>query len=663
MATIGKLAVQITADTTGLKAGLNDAERTVTSKADAMAASINKIGAVFAALGVAATLKNLTIEAINAADAFDEMAERTGVSVEKLSTLSYAAKVNGATVDDLGMAIKGLSNKMMESLDPTSASAKLFDGLGVSVKNSDGTLRAVDDVLMDISDRFSAMPDGAAKSALSVDLFTRAGLQMIPVLNKGRNGLEDLRIEAERMGAKISTETAKQMADFNDNMTRLAVVSGNLGKTIANSLVPELNKFIDGLLAGIKHSNGFWDTLSMLTQINPFKDLQGNLKSTRDDIDGLTASIARQKQAGLDSTNLEQNLADVKRRLEMLKEIERQQVLNAQGKDNESPAEGRRLGLLRPTQMPAKKEDGTPGEDPLGDFMRKQEEAARKREEAAMQRNANLLIADQAYFEQKAEALRQSTLTQEQIAKEAYTKEIERAKSVRDAGLITQAEYDAIEIQAAQERSNALQAIEFARMDMITAKENEAAQIRKDLADKVAQHDMDVRAKQANMVVGILNTLGQKNKVFALASIALQTKMALAQNSITTAQAGALAFASQLIPGDPTSLARAAAAKAAVMAQGGVTAGLIMASGGLQAASLLGGGGESISMGGSATGSSGQTSSMQTMSASSNIAPQTNQVITIQGISSGDMFTGDSVRGLIDQLIEAQRNGSKVVLS
>jgi hypothetical protein len=431
-------------------------------------------------------------------------------------------------------------------------------------------------------------------------------------------------------------------------MTRLAVVSGNLGKTIANSLVPELNKFIDGLLAGIKHSNGFWDTLSMLTQINPFKDLQGNLKSTRDDIDGLTASIARQKQAGLDSTNLEQNLADVKRRLEMLKEIERQQVLNAQGKDNESPAEGRRLGLLRPTQMPAKKEDGTPGEDPLGDFMRKQEEAARKREEAAMRRNANLLIADQAYFEQKAEALRQSTLTQEQIAKEAYTKEIERAKSVRDAGLITQAEYDAIEIQAAQERSNALQAIEFARMDMITAKENEAAQIRKDLADKVAQHDMDVRAKQANMVVGILNTLGQKNKVFALASIALQTKMALAQNSITTAQAGALAFA---------------AAKAAVMAQGGVTAGLIMASGGLQAASLLGGGGESISMGGSATGSSGQTSSMQTMSASSNIAPQTNQVITIQGISSGDMFTGDSVRGLIDQLIEAQRNGSKVVLS
>jgi hypothetical protein len=39
------------------------------------------------------------------------------------------------------------------------------------------------------------------------------------------------------------------------------------------------------------------------------------------------------------------------------------------------------------------------------------------------------------------------------------------------------------------------------------------------------------------------------------------------------------------------------------------------------------------------------------------------QVITIQGVGANDMFSGESVRGLIDQLIEAQRNGSKVVLS
>ena len=70
-----------------------------------------------------------------------------------------------------------------------------------------------------------------------------------------------------------------------------------------------------------------------------------------------------------------------------------------------------------------------------------------------------------------------------------------------------------------------------------------------------------------------------------------------------------------------------------------------------------GGGGTAYAPSGS-TAATGQTA-MQGVQQSQGAS----QVITIQGIGAGDMFSGDSVRGLIDQLIEAQRNGSKVVLS
>jgi hypothetical protein len=39
------------------------------------------------------------------------------------------------------------------------------------------------------------------------------------------------------------------------------------------------------------------------------------------------------------------------------------------------------------------------------------------------------------------------------------------------------------------------------------------------------------------------------------------------------------------------------------------------------------------------------------------------QTITIQGMSSGDLFSGDAVRTLIDKLIDAQRNGARIVLA
>jgi hypothetical protein len=44
-------------------------------------------------------------------------------------------------------------------------------------------------------------------------------------------------------------------------------------------------------------------------------------------------------------------------------------------------------------------------------------------------------------------------------------------------------------------------------------------------------------------------------------------------------------------------------------------------------------------------------------------APAMNQTITIQGVGAGDLFSGDAVRTLIDRLIDAQRNGARIVLA
>jgi hypothetical protein len=39
------------------------------------------------------------------------------------------------------------------------------------------------------------------------------------------------------------------------------------------------------------------------------------------------------------------------------------------------------------------------------------------------------------------------------------------------------------------------------------------------------------------------------------------------------------------------------------------------------------------------------------------------QTITVQGISEGELFTGGRMRGLIESLLESQRNGAKIVLA
>ena len=78
MASLGDLVVNLVANSQGMATGLKQAEGYLTAFASAATA--------FAAASVA--------RFVQVGSAFDDMAQRTGVAVEALSTLSYAAKLS-----------------------------------------------------------------------------------------------------------------------------------------------------------------------------------------------------------------------------------------------------------------------------------------------------------------------------------------------------------------------------------------------------------------------------------------------------------------------------------------------------------------------------------------------------------------------------------------
>lgn len=127
-----------------------------------------------------------------------------------------------------------------------SALAKLEEGngdvyerLGVSLLNDDGSMRGTQDVLFDIADKFEQMPDGVEKTAAAVDLFgQRIGLQMIPLLNQGRAGILKLGDEAEALGIVFTEEQAKSAEAFNDNLDTLKKSIIGFRNYVGNYFIP-----------------------------------------------------------------------------------------------------------------------------------------------------------------------------------------------------------------------------------------------------------------------------------------------------------------------------------------------------------------------------------------------------------------------------------------
>jgi len=219
-----------------------------------------RVQGLLAGLGVSLTLgafAALVKGAIDSADELNKLSQKIGISVEALSTLQFAAQLSDVGLDTLKTGLKGLSANLTEARSGLGEGAALFQALGISVEDTAGNLKSSDTILLEIADRFASFEDGATKTALAVKLFGKSGMDMIPFLNQGSSGIRALMQEAERLGLKLSTETAQAAEAFNDNLTALKASSSGLGISLATELLAPLRVVTDAIREGQGEATGF----------------------------------------------------------------------------------------------------------------------------------------------------------------------------------------------------------------------------------------------------------------------------------------------------------------------------------------------------------------------------------------------------------------------
>jgi hypothetical protein len=607
MATIGKLAVQITADTTGLNQGLNSAEKTVSAfsdRMDGLASSLKTIAPLAVAAGAAFAF-NMARALADSADRLDELSQRIGVSVEDLTRLQWAAQMSGASAETLTMALQKLSLNMANSKDPASESAAAFKALGVDVTNTDGTMRSQLDVLNDMADALSGFKDGANKTAIVVQLLGRSGAELIPMMNGGSQSIKALAAESDKLGNTLSTNTSKAAAEFNDHLDRMAARASSVAKAIATPLLANLNALFSALERGV-------DRASLAGLAGDVVKLSNDLKALQD----------RTSNPFVNQETLSKNIEETKAKLEVAKKAFKEAdaaftiSLNPPAEPPKPTREAPSIAKIKPEEM----------KDPLGDF-------ADKKVEEQAQRFAREEKMRDEMLQRNAEALKLASLSeldQEQFKYEEKLRLLEEYL-MREPEMM--AEYMGVKEQMATDHEARMVAI---RKKGLTDLERWNALSYKDQAKTVASELMNMTGAAAT----------ENRKMFEI------NKAASLANAVIKGYESAVnayAFGSR-IGGPPVGAAMAALSIAATGAQ--INA--------IRSQSFGGGGGGTAYAPSGSTAATGQTA-MQGIQGGGSTG--VGQVITIQGVGANDMFSGESVRGLIDQLIEAQRNGSKVVLS
>ena len=230
------LGINIGANTSAFTGNLKSASAAaqrdlagVASASSGVGASLTKLGVVTAtagAVGVVA-LKGLAESYEAAGKETLKLQRLTGGTAEDMSRLRFVAQQSGIAFDTLSGSVVKLSRSA------AGEGARTLEQLGVSFRDGAGNSRAYIDVLGDLAAKFQALPNGVEKNALALKLFGRSGADLIPILNKGRDGIAELAAKSDEFGATLSgkdtdavKEAIKTQRDFQAAIDGLKVSLG-----------------------------------------------------------------------------------------------------------------------------------------------------------------------------------------------------------------------------------------------------------------------------------------------------------------------------------------------------------------------------------------------------------------------------------------------------
>ncbi len=114
--------------------------------------------------------------AVEYGDKIKKTSQSIGIATDALQELQYAGSLADLSAEEMSQSIGILSRKMLEAKNGSEEAGKAFKGIEFQ---KGGKLLATDEVLGNIADKFEKMPDGAEKTAMAMQLFGRAGKQMI----------------------------------------------------------------------------------------------------------------------------------------------------------------------------------------------------------------------------------------------------------------------------------------------------------------------------------------------------------------------------------------------------------------------------------------------------------------------------------------------------
>lgn len=249
MAQLGKLTVDLEANIARFTADMNRASKQTEQAMARMQSAADLTKRALQLVGVGVTFNALVGQvnkSIGALADLDDMAQKTGASVDNLSKLSKVASVTATDWSAVDGVLVKLSKNLAAIDDNGGKVRAALDAIGVS---TDGIERRDPaQVFVDVSRKLQGYQDGAAKVALMNDLMGKSAADLIPYMNDVAERFDEFQGDTE--------EAAAAAAKFQDDMGALRLKFDEWTTSVITAALPAATDFVGALNDMARESKG-----------------------------------------------------------------------------------------------------------------------------------------------------------------------------------------------------------------------------------------------------------------------------------------------------------------------------------------------------------------------------------------------------------------------
>jgi phage-related protein len=215
------------------------------------------IGSAMAAIGAASVaagkaLYDMTMSTMEAGDAVDKTSQQLGLSRQGYQEWNYILQQSGLTTYHMSYGMRNMATALENLDDENNKVVKGLKALGFELKDIDNM--SPEEMFSLAVTAMQELEEGSEKTALAMQIFgTRAGTQLMPLLNETADATEALRQRAHDLGAVMSDDMVNASVELSNQMTDLRMAFSGVQNSISAELLPGfamITEGLTGILAG-----------------------------------------------------------------------------------------------------------------------------------------------------------------------------------------------------------------------------------------------------------------------------------------------------------------------------------------------------------------------------------------------------------------------------